>query len=203
MKKKLILATVILAGILLGSTINYITSDISQRVSDYTSVIDSVRFKTDAQQPVVKAFRVYKYVEYQEHLYLKMEFIKLRECDTPISFSIAYEDHDRFSNLTNVNFFDDLGLAVDRPRLVPVDPINWNTTYWIKLPLDFRDKRFYINTTYACPTLFIGENVEEAKIKQADPTFSNAIDMVVRAYGPFKLSEDEKSFAGRVDKFPF
>lgn len=173
----------ILIGILAGVGLNYIGSTINEQITKYISVVENIRYKTDVQQPVVKAFRLKEYYKYNDRLFMKFEFIKIRECNAPISVTFTYTDlQGNAKVLTTYNVFDSEGNPIDTPRKAPVDPEHWQETSWFVV--DYLENiNIFISTTHACNLKFYDETKEIAK----DEDIATAIDIVTKVYGPFEI----------------
>lgn len=171
----------ILVGILAGIGLNYLGSTINEQVHQYLSVVENIRYKTDVQQPVVKAFRLKEYYKYNDRLFMKFEFIKIRECKAPISVSFTYTDAQGNAKvLTTYDVLDRDGNPIASPRKALVDPEHWQESSWFVI--EYKENiNIFISTTHACDLKFYDETKEITKEEDA----ATAIDIVTKVYGPF------------------
>lgn len=173
----------IIVGILAGIGINYLGASINEQIHQYLSVVENIRYKTDVQQPVVKAFRLKEYYKYNGRLFMKFEFIKIRECNAPISISFTYTDAEGNAKaLTTYDVLDRDGNPIDNPRKALVDPEHWQESSWFVI--DYKEYiNIFISTTHACNLKFYDETKELPKGEDV----ATAIDIVTKVYGPFYI----------------
>lgn len=190
---KVFFVFVLLIGVTIGSIINYITSTVGGEFRDYINFIQRLQTKTDAQQPVIKAMRLNKYYEYNDHLYFKIEFIKIRDCRASTGFKLTErQPNGEYTEINpkEIEYIDDNGIPQMSLRAFPADPDKWNVSYWIRIPVTLKPKELFITSQHACTVKFLDPK-REIVIESDDGQVSSAIDLVSKTYGPFLFDHVE------------
>lgn len=191
--KKPHISILLVLGIVLGMGISIALHQASSQLDRYIGLVENMRFKTDAQQPVIKAFRVKDFILWEGSTYLKFEFVKIRDCGAPISLSITYTTNDgNVKTIANYENMNEQGQTFSGFGIRPVLPDEWQETSWFRIDDELRNTNIFLTLSNACSVKYYDELVE----KRFEPSYSTAIDIVVKTYGPFAL-------VNPVEKNPF
>lgn len=164
-------------GILVGMAINWSTDTLSR----YAQIIDKIGYKTDAQQPVVKAFKIDSYFRTNNELLIRLGMIKIRECGAPVNVVFTFiKDGEDDTKILHYRMVTPEGQAKGSFTKAPVDPEKWQLSSWFIIK-DIGQGKLFITTTHACEIKFIDDKREI--MENSAP----AIDVVTKTYGPFQI----------------
>jgi hypothetical protein len=188
----LIFITVVVFGIMIGLGLNSAIKNSITTYSKYSEIYESLKYKTDAQEPVLKAMRLLEYKLEEDALLLRFEVLKIRECGFPMSMSFTYVDHEgRVHRITDLEIVDTDGDPGIMQGLAKLNPTEWQKTDWFKIRPPVDNASLYLTLQHTCQVKFY--NKQEDIIDVTDAETHAAIDIVSKTYGPFEIGAGGKT----------
>jgi hypothetical protein len=154
-KNPVLFATVVVFGILIGLTIDTGIKNGVNAVNKATEIYETLKYKTDAQEPVLKAMRLKDYRFQGDDLFVRFEVLKIRECGFPMSMNFTYVDFEgKVHKITDVEVLDLDGVPGIMQGPAKLNPTEWQSTDWFKLKSNVTNISLYLTLQHTCQVKF-------------------------------------------------